>query len=99
MSHQICTTCGDDFSGEDEDSECDDCAINTIETCERTTGHLDLVKLEGELVCRHCHVFVEVVEFEIVKQPEVMLKKIPKQKKIKPTTLYGVKFPDHLKGE
>lgn len=58
MSFQICTTCGNDFSGDDDDLECDECCIDTIQECEDETGHKQTEVVDGDTVCSHCGVIV-----------------------------------------
>lgn len=58
MPHQICTDCGKDFAGEDDDGVCDECAIEKIEECAQNTGHQDTETLGDGKVCRGCGVLV-----------------------------------------
>ena len=58
MSFQICGTCGEDFSGEDDYDDCDECAAEKICECEAKTGHKKTRKSGKYVVCAMCGVLV-----------------------------------------
>jgi hypothetical protein len=58
MSFQICLECGTDFSGDDEDELCDECAVAEIDECEEETGHAETEIIDGDTVCKNCGVVV-----------------------------------------